>query len=154
MKYATSCLSQKEMRLGIYMYIYIHIHSTQLFMFTPPYTWPNAAEPQIYKTPMCRNMTTKSFTINNSSTGNQQKCKQKPFAVHIIVQPVWLEDGQCLICIDAFTGVWSCMNKSMGPDIITNTGVFTCTHTHILSVWAGNNRIARWIPSAAQWEDG
>lgn len=35
-----------------------------------------------------------------------------------------------------FTGVWSCMNKSMGPDIITNTGVYTrayaeaCTHTY------------------------
>lgn len=44
-----------------------------------------------------------------------------------------------------------CMNKSMGPDIITNTAGFACT---LFQSGVGNNGIAQWIPSVAQWEGG
>lgn len=59
--------------------------------------------------------------------------------------------GRICVCGYVHGRVGVRTNKSMGPDIIANSGGLT--HTHSQS-GVGNNGIAPWIPSVAQWDGG
>lgn len=80
---------------------------------------------------------------------NWNKCKQK---LAFNLQQRYVMNGAMCVqrlpvlgCTLQCGGV--CINKSMGPDILTNNSGLTPSGV-------ANNGIAQWVPSGAQWEGG